>query len=223
MRKSAVIAFIMILTVITCLYGCTKADPQSTENTTLILTSPSVESSPDTKPSTSIELTIKPSASTVQPSSEPQTVASDSTQPAEISPLPITINEMTDGKDDTFYLGQPYADAARILNVDLGNIIEQATDDFIEARGLGISYVNKIAVNISLVETSHLPTTLGLNFGDSYEKMTDLYGTKYTEKIIDTDYSAYDYKIGSHYFGVFLYKGEVCSWEISTSSTLNNY
>ncbi len=226
MKKIIILIAIMSILVI-CLNGCVTTAP--TETMPPQSTVPSSETAPNAQsptPDNTQTQTTPPSSEaapyTQSPAPTPNQTESASTETADgsQSPAPIFINEMTDKEEGTFYLGQSITEVMRILE-DMDIFIKTGDEFTINTEGFGFGFDQNKLIGIGLLTASNTPTASGLNFGDSYEKMVEIYGTDYTEKVIGPDASRYEYKIGNHYFRVRIYKGGVNLWGLSTESLIN--
>ena len=147
----------------------------------------------------------------------------------------ILFNEIDDGERGLFYLGQSLENVYAILDswgVDRQSIehIESTgdfddwhwgyTSIFVEEFGLSFFFDLTFAtVDISISACDCLclrgVTKMGLEFGDSYERMVRLYGNGYTRFIPEfwgDEAILFEYNFGSHYFRVFATYGEVIEW-----------
>lgn len=142
------------------------------------------------------------------------------TSETEAESTPIIVNELTDDGEGTFYIGQPLNDVRQILQ-DRKIEIQDDVDITISTEKFGFEFDNKneLLVDVTLTAASETPTVSGLDFGDSYEKMTELYGSDYTEKVLGPEASTYEYEIGDHYFYVRIFQGAVNMWGIRIDYT----
>lgn len=207
-EKTTIISGIILLSIIMCLSGCSEILPSENDNT----------------PSKSVSATAEPSPDIHSPSADNMPTQSVLPSTEEITNAPshalIVVYEVTEGEEGTFYLGQSSSEVRKILK-DMDIHIKFDTDVTINADGFGFEFdkQNRL-IGFGLVTASNTPTASGLDFGDTYEKMIEIYGTEYIEEVIGPDASRYEYKIGSHYFYVRIYNGRVNLWELSTESII---
>jgi hypothetical protein len=193
MKKTAV-----LLTLILALYasGCAKTEPQNTKEPPS-QTAVSVSESTDVTPSASEESSLEP-------------VSVPSVNP--IKEASIIVNEVDD-EEGTIYIGQSSLDVNSIFyQNDIE--IKSGDDDSSCTDYLEISFFKGKVDGILVMALSEIPTSLGLNFGDSLEQMTDIYGTEYKVVLEFTNGVGYEYEVGDHIFYVEFYDEKVAKWGI---------
>ncbi len=200
-----VFAIIIVLLSVICLNGCSELAPL--DNTSPALTSPSPETAAETEPELSSPQPSFDSASSFE------TLETVFPSGSATNDKQIIINEIND-KEGTFYLGQSYQDASSIL-YDREIEILQGSDTMLYTDQFEFSFFESKVNEIKVRAGSQLQTTLGLNFGDSFNTMIKLYGTNYTSRTqtsIETQYEYYEYIIDDHAFCVEFYSGKVSAW-----------
>ena len=128
---------------------------------------------------------------------------------------PIIINEVDD-KKGTFYLGQSYLDASSVLYEREINILH-GSNAMLYTDLYEFSFYEGEIDEIKVKATSQIQTTLGLNFGDSFDKMIQLYDTEYTNRTqtsIETGFEYFEYVLNDHAFCVEFLKEKVSTWLI---------
>ena len=135
---------------------------------------------------------------------------------------PFVINELSNDKEGTFYLGQPYDEVSAIID-KCGMVILSATDKSIDVGKFGFGFEHGILCGLQVDISSELSTIKGLCFGDSYNKMIELYSEDYNSLILCPEATIYEYYMEDHYFHVRIFNDEVNLWGISIESALTSY
>ena len=171
------------------------------------------------------EFSNEPSQSpeTNQPSAPVQAPENDITL-SETPRTPVLVNEQDDEKG-LICLGLPYDDL--ILILEQNGISYQKMEDFnsyvVEFRWNNSDFLilfeaENLVVGIEVGGRKPVQVTStqkGLNIGDTYDKMVELYGNDYVVVYVeDKQYHVYEYKIGDHYFQVWFQSDVISSWRI---------
>jgi hypothetical protein len=181
------------------LYGCVNTVPQDGESTSQISGPSSNETRIDATSGTAA------SAGATSSTGSPNTVSQ------------IIINEIDD-KKGTFYLGQSYIDVSSILN-DCEVEVLQGNDSTLVTECFHITFYDSKVNGIFVEKPSEMPTSYGLNFGNSVVIMEKLYGTDYTRVDYSSDTFECIYIFDGHVFHVGYKDDKMFEWGITGGET----
>jgi len=239
------IILLLLLLSLVAFSGCTGNADEATEGLNTDITNSTDASDDIGNPASSVENNAAGTPTEPDTSGDAaNNTESGSSEPSAIVDLGMTriaFNETNDGENGLFYLGQSYDDVFAILNslgIDTQNIeqIENTNDldawnwgyTVVYVTDFGLSFVFDLALAVSDIYTLldadlriSRVSQMGLAFGDSYERMVELYGDGYVsfqpEYWVDGTI-IFEYDFGTHYFRVFTINGEVVSCGIGAYS-----
>lgn len=161
---------------------------------------------------------------TVVSTTVPSTTKVFDNNSVEVKNNDVIVNEQAKGANGKFYLGMTRQDISAVLdsmNIQDRNEIEITSDK--NAWDWGNKVLTAGDFNFTFDEDDRLytidiggniPTTLGLNIGDSLQNMEKIYGDTYVSYKID-DGNICEYTVNDHYFWIYFRNSKICDWGIS--------